>query len=715
VVLAVATLAVYSPVATHGYVNYDDSDYVSGNAHVQGGLAWENIVWAFRTGHASNWHPLTWLSHMLDCQLFGNRVGVFHVENVLFHAANALLLFLLLRRMTGALWRSAFVAALFALHPLHVESVAWISERKDMLSTLFFLLTLWAYCRYAEAGGGKSEGRGPKAEGGPKSEVRSPKSGSRTRHRVAGIQNSAFSIQYPASSIPAPASWPAYALCLAFFALGLMSKPMLVTLPFVLLLLDYWPLRRFAFAARQQSNTQSTKPLGITTRGLVVEKLPFFALVIASSVITFIVQRKGGAVSTALTLWERIENALVSYARYIGKMLWPDDLSVLYPHPGHWPAGRVIACGALLVAITAGALALARRRPYLPVGWLWFIGTMIPVIGLVQVGIQSMADRYTYVPMIGLFIMLAWGLWDLVPPRPWREPALATGAALALAACALLTVRQVQIWRDSEALFLQAVRVTSKNYLAYNNLGFYYSGKGRVDEAMTNYLKSLEIKPDYEDALNNLGYALAGRKQYAEAIRYYERALRLRPLHPEVNNNLGNALSEIGRLDEAIAHYKITLQQNPEHADAHNNYGIALAMKGKFDEAIDHFHQAIRYKPGYASAHGNLGNALAVQHKLDEAAKEFEVSLKLNPDDAQGHNNLGNVRAEQGRLDEAIAQYQKALMLNTNNPEAHFNLALALVRQNKRDEALTHLTEALRQKPDYAEARRQLELLRAPR
>jgi tetratricopeptide (TPR) repeat protein len=668
--LALATLAVFLPVARQGFVNYDDSDYVSENPHVQSGLKWENIIWAFKTGHASNWHPVTWLSHMLDCQLFGQKAGPQHLISVGFHIANTLLLFVLLRRMTGALWRSALVAALFALHPLHVESVAWISERKDVLSAFFFLLTLWAYVRYVEC-------RRQKAEG------------SNTEHATRHT----------------PHATAFYLLSLFLFALGLMSKPMLVTLPFVLLLLDCWPLQRFHIE-NQQSKIKNLLPL-------LLEKLPFFALAALSSLITFIVQRKGGAVSTSLSLGVRIANALVSYIRYIGKLFWPKNLSVLYPYPGHWPAWQVIVSAVLLLAVSGAVILAARKRPWLAVGWLWFCGTLVPVIGLVQVGIQSMADRYTYVPSIGLFIMLAWGLDELVPVRPWRSSALAIGTASLLAACAFLTERQIRFWRDSEALFRHAVRVTRDNYLAYNNLGFYLSGQGRSAEAMENYRLSLKINPAYEDALNNLGYALAGQKKYSEAIPLYEAALRIRPNHAEVHNNLGNALSETGKIDDAINHYLIVLRQKPDHADAHNNLGIALAMKGKLDEAIAHFHEAIRCKPSYASAHSNLGNALAVQHKLDEAIREYRESLRLKPDDAQAHNNLGNALAEQGKVEDAIGHYREALRLNADNPEAHFNLALALIRQGKREEAAAHLTEALRLKSDYAEARTQLNSLMA--
>jgi tetratricopeptide (TPR) repeat protein len=703
VLLALVTLAVYLGVARNDFVNYDDSDYVTANAHVLSGLSLGNVVWAFRSGHASNWHPLTWISHMLDCQIFGERPGPQHLVSLAFHIANTLLLFLLLRRLTGTTWRSAFVAGLFALHPLHAESVAWISERKDVLSTLFLLLTIAAYARYV-------------AELKENSESRTPDPAAR-------------SAPQPPSAVPTEAGRRIgaagyYVLALVLFALGLMSKPMLVTTPFVLLLLDYWPLGRLGQAAAAAAGVSAGKGSKSETRrpefparvrtlaNLLLEKTPFFALSAISSVITFLVQQRGGAVSTSISFGARVANALVAYVRYIGKMVWPDDLSVLYPHPGEWPAVQVVFSAALLVGISAAAIVQARRRPYFTMGWLWFLGTLVPVIGLVQVGIQSMADRYTYVPLLGLFILLAWGLAEVPPSWRWRTPALGVGAAVSLLACSWATARQVGYWRDSEALFQRAVKVTKNNYLAYNNLGFYLSNHGKAAEAMENYRKSLDINPVYEDALNNLGYALAGQKKYEQAIGYYDAALRVRPNHVEVHNNLGNALSELGRIDEAIGHYRFVLQQKPDHGDAHNNLGIALAMKGNLEEALSHFRDSIRFKPNYASAHSNLGNALAAQRKFVEATAEYQESLRLKPGDAQAHNNLGNVLAEQGRVDEAIGHYTEAIRLNSDNPEAQFNLALALLRQGKPSEAQAHLAEALRLKPDYAAAKDQLQLLK---
>jgi tetratricopeptide (TPR) repeat protein len=720
--LALVTFAIYAPVARHGFVDYDDSDYVLANPHVQGGLTRANMAWAFTTGHASNWHPLTWLSHELDCQLFGERAGAHHLVNVLFHVANTLLLFLLLRRATGALWRSALVAALFALHPLHVESVAWVSERKDVLSALFFLLTVWAYVRYAEE---RSSGVLECRNMG-KSEARNRESQIHSSPPPTLPSASNPSIHQSINPLIPSSAARFYALSLFFFALGLMSKPMLVTTPFVLLLLDYWPLRRVRSPAFK----------------LVLEKVPFFLLSAASSVITFVVQRKGGAVSslTTLSLGARAANAVVSYARYLGKTFWPVNLSVLYPHPGHWPAWRVSASAVLLLAICAGVLVLGRKRPYLAVGWFWFLGTLAPVIGLVQVGMQSMADRYMYLPLIGLSMAVVWGVAGVIGnesdqtlaaltgaqlrgdapapsppgPRPGFGSVPAFGlavAALLLCLCALLSSSQLRYWRNSETLFRHATEATSANYLAYNNLGFYLSKHGQTAEAMRDYQKSLEINPAYADALNNYGFALAGQKRYREAIGYYEAALRNHPGDVEIENNFGNALSELGQLDAAIGHYLSALRQNPDHADAQNGLGITLAMQGKLDEAIPHFRAALRAKPGYASPHSNLGNALAAQRKFAEATTEYEEALRLEPNDARSQNNLGNVLAEQGRLEEAIVRYTRALELNADNPEAQFNLGMALLRRGERASALPHFTAALRLKPDYAEARKQLEAL----
>lgn len=648
--LVVGTLGVYWRVTTHGFVDYDDGDYVFGNAQVQAGLSWAGIKWAFTTGHASNWHPLTWVSHMLDVSVFGQNAGGHHLTSLLLHAANAVLVFLVLRALTGTSWRSFLVAALFAWHSLHVESVAWVSERKDVLSAFFALLTLAAYLHYVVA--------------------------TQTQSPVAK-------------------RW--YAIALGCFAFGLLCKPMLVTWPLVLLLLDFWPLQRASM------------------RNLFLEKAPFLLLGLASSIVTFLVQRTGGAVSPleGLPIGARLGNAVVAYARYLRKTFWPDDLSVLYPHPGHWPVGTIVAAMVLLTVLTLGAIWWRKRWPSLFVGWFWFVGMLVPVIGLVQVGIQSMADRYTYLPHLGLFIAVVWSGAALVMRWPSLQvPAMVAGG-LVLCACAGLTFRQTQIWENTETLFTNAVRVTDRNYLAYNNLGFYLANHGRSAEALTNYEASLRIKPDYPDARNNLGHVLAGQRRFAEAIEHYRLALASAPSNLEIHNNLGNALSETGDLDGAMTEYRFVLQRNPKHADAHNNLGIALAMRGQLAEAMEHFNLALQYKPTDAGAHGNLGNAFAAQRNWPEAVRHYTEALRLSPNDPQTRNNLGNVLAEQGRLEEARTNYLLALKLKADNPEAEFNLGCVLVRLGQREEAASHFREALRLKPDYRAASEQLRALNA--
>ena len=697
--LVMITLGVYWSATTHGFVDYDDGDYVSGNSQVQAGLSWAGVKWAFTTGHASNWHPLTWLSHELDASVFGQRAGGPHLTSVLFHCANSVLVFLVLRALTGASWRSLVVAGLFALHPLHVESVAWISERKDVLSAFFGLLCLWAYAVYCGSGAkcGVSFGSG----------------------QVSGVNDDASRITATLRSAAAEDGRHAsrfYFLSLLCFALGLLCKPMLVTLPFVMLLLDWWPLRRVPGADCQEADSQFPQPATRNPlRRLLVEKLPFLALCVASSVITFLVQRKGGAVSPleALSVPARVANAVVSYARYLGKLFWPDDLSVLYPHPGHWLAWQVGGALGLLVFVTVATLLVRRRMAFFIVGWLWFVGMLVPVIGLVQVGIQSMADRYTYLPSLGIFVAVVWSAGALVERLPKLRLPVAVTTALALGGCAVLTTMQVGIWANSETLFRRAVQVTDKNYLAYNNLGFYLSRQGRMDEAMTNYEASLKINPNYADAQNNLGHALAERKQFATAIGHYRAALRNSPNNVEIHNNLGNALAETGDAEGALAEYRFVLERNPEHADAHNNLGIALAMKGQLNEAIEHFNQALRAKPMDAGAHGNLGNAFAAQRKFEEAIPHYREALRLLPNDSQARNNLGNVLTELGRLDEAATNYVEALRLKADNPEAHFNFGCVLVKLGRPSEAVNHFNDALRLNPNYAAPREQLRLLNA--
>jgi protein O-mannosyl-transferase len=648
--LVMATLAVYWQVQNFHFVNFDDGKYIYENHHVQEGLTLKSITWAFTTFHASNWHPLTWLSHMLDYQFYGMNPGWHHLTNLFFHIANTLLLFFVFRKMTGSLWQSAFIAALFALHPLHVESVVWVSERKDVLSTFFWMLTMWSYIWYVEN----------------------------------------------------PVAYR-YVLVFLFFAIGLMSKPMLVTLPFVLLLLDYYPLNRFKF---QPSDGSANSQQRSNTLRLTLEKTPLFALAAMSSAITFYAQKKGGAV-TSLEMYPfkvRIANALVSYVTYIGKMIYPSKLAVLYPHPGMLPWWEIAGACFLLVSISLLAIRVVKQSPYFAVGWLWYLGTLVPVIGLVQVGSQSMADRYTYVPLIGLFIIVACGVPELVKQWRYRKIGLTTLATVFLTILMAMTWKQVGYWENGITLFEHALKVTSNNHVAHNNLGLALDKQGHTAEAIEHYLQALRIKPDLEEAHNNLGLALDKQGHTAEAIEHYLQALRIKPDYAKAHNNLGLALDKQGHTAEAIEHYSQALRIKPDFAEAHYNLGLALDKQGHTAEAIEHYLQALRIKPDFAEAHYNLGLALKDEGRTDEAIDHYLQALRIKPDYAEAHYNMGNVLYMQKRIDEAIDHYLLALRIKPDYTETHNNLGLALKDEGRTDEAIDHYLQALRIKPDYEKA-----------
>ncbi len=631
--LFLATVLLFSRAWSHDFVNYDDPDYVTANAHVKAGLTWDGIAWAMRSGEASNWHPLTWMSHMLDVSLYGMNPRGHHATSVLLHALNAVLAFVALRRLTGALWTSVLCAALFAWHPLRVESVAWVAERKDVLSGVFWFLVLWAYAIYAE------------------------------RRREARPHAGAF-----------------YGLALVAFALGLMAKPMLVTLPCVLLLLDGWPLRRFA------------------TQGwgwIALEKAPFFALSIGSSVVTFFVQKGGGSVSVALSFEQRWENAVVAVVRYLGKFFAPADLAVLYPHPGDWPTRKVVASLVIVIALTAVAVAQIRRRPWIAVGWLWFLGTLVPVIGIVQVGLQSMADRYTYLPMLGVQIAVLWTLKETrdkrletrdskIAPRPAFQVSglwsLVSG--LVLIAFAALTWRQIGVWRNSFTLFDHTLAVTEKNYLAHNNRAIWLCDAGRVDEGVADYQRALAIRPDYAEANNNLGRLLVQQGRAAEAVPMLRKALAGKAGSLEVRNNLANALSDTGALDEAIQQYDFILARDPRHANALNGLGVALAMKGQPAIARARIEESLRLMPDNAGAHSNLGNVCSMLGDHQGAVRHYRRATELQPD-AHTHAQLGFTLAQLGRRDEAIAEFRAALRLRPDHAQAKAWLEAALARPGK--------------------------------
>ncbi len=701
-VLAALVFAAFQPAVDNDFVGYDDPDYVTANGMVQRGLTWQTFAWAFTTTAAANWHPLTWLSHLLDVSFYGLNPPGYHLTSILLHTLSTVLLFAVLRVMTGAAGRSFFVAALFGLHPLRVESVAWVAERKDVLSTAFWFLTLLLYAQYVRRRQSSSAVVPDAERTQPTDQLLTSnrpmvaaevtrRTGMRTGElrllasvaTVLGFKARNFTreIVTPSHS-PADGqkagnepeegrSGPnrryvglAYAATLLCFACGLMAKPMLVTLPFVLLLLDFWPLQRFGRR---------------TIAALVLEKLPFFALSFVASVITFAVQRGAGAMDETMTLGYRVSNVTIAYVRYLGKIFWPTDLVFFYPQPPHWPGVYFAGAVILLLGISTLAVCMRRRQPWLLMGWCWFLGTLVPVIGLVQVGSQSIADRYSYLPSVGILVALVWGVAALTAAHRQLERVLAVAGVLAALACFALTRQQVRVWKSTELLCRHAIAVTTNNYLAHDMLGATLEKQGRNDEARREHLRALEIKPDYADAHNNLGVAYQHQGESAAAAEQYQIALRLRPRYPQAHFNLGVVLADHGQLENAIAEYSRALAEKPDYPDAHYNLGLALARLGR----------------------------------LDQAVAQFQLALRLNPRLADAHNNLGVAFDRLGRPDLAVGEYQQAIALQPEYPRAHFNLGVALTKVGQLPAAASEFEEALRLKPDYAEARTNLEATRA--
>ena len=650
-------MLVFWQVRNFDFTNYDDNLYVYENSHVLNGLTADNIFWAFTTGHTGYWHPLTWLSLMLDCQLFGPNPGRIHLVSLFLHVVNTLLLFAVLRKMTGALWPSAFVAALFAVHPMHVESVAWIAERKDVLSTLFLLLTLAAYVGY----------------------VKRP---------------SVFR----------------YLISLVLFAIGLMAKPMLVTLPFVLLLLDYWPLKRFSIADCQlpieknpKSKIQNLKFTQSFWR-LIIEKVPFFALSMVSSVITFIVQKVSGAVINinALPLQDRVANAIVSYMRYIGKMVWPQNLAVFYPFDiGNFTYLQITLCAILLLVISIFVIGFGRKQKYLLVGWFWFIGTLIPVIGLVQVGAQALANRYTYISYIGLFIMIAWGLPELLSKWPQRKIALGLSMVIVLTILGICAHQQVSYWNNGTSLFTHVIKVTQDNYFAHYGLGISYKNLGCHQDAIESYKQAIRINPDYDEAYNDLGisYFILGR--YQDAIEAYKQAIRINPDLAKAYNNLGNACLFLERYQDAIESYKQAIGIKPDLAEAYYNLGAAYLKLGRYQNAIEAYKQAIRIKPDLAEAHYNLGKALVAQGQIYEALDQLRQAIRLRPDCPDFMNDFAfliitHPEIKNRDVNEATRLARRACELTSyKNPAFLGTLAAAYASAGKFSEAVDTARKAI--------------------
>ena len=644
--LALITLVTYLPLAHNSFLNYDDNDYVTENRIVQNGLTWAGIQWAFTTWHASNWHPLTWLSHMLDYELFGLNAGAQHYINVLFHTANAVLLLLLLFRLTGTLWPSAFVAALFAWHPLHVESVAWISERKDMLSTFFEILALLAYARFvAESKVHPSSLRFARlgvASGEARAEARSPKS-------------KVF-----------------YVLALLMFALGLMAKPMLVTLPFLLLLLDYWPLQRFSLSASRlgvaSGEARVRFPLFLR---LTLEKWPFFVLTAASCIVTFLAQYNGGTVMTLQKqpLNLRLGNAFLSYVLYLWKAIWPTKLAVIYPLQNQLPWAEVTMAAIFLVFITWLVWHARRRCPYMLMGWLWFCGTLVPVIGLVQAGVQAMADRYTYFPLIGVFIVVAFGAKELIVRFQIGAVPTTVAASLILGGCLVLTEHQLGYWEDDEILFSHTVAVTKNGDAARYNLGFALEKRGCQIGAITNYQEALRINPRNIRAHNNLGNLFGKTGKTNEALVQYQEAMKLNPKEPLVYVNLGTLLVKMGHFDEGMSNYEQAVQLNPDDPRPYYSMGIALLHQGRDVEAVNNFRKVLRLDPEDFQTLVFLARVLASDEnpQVRNGAEAVALAEKANDLTDGEHpfalDTLAMSYAEVGRFQDAQQIGQRAIQL----------------------------------------------------
>lgn len=618
-VLTALVIFIYGQTVGFGFINFDDNQYVYENPFVFSGLSWTTIKWAFTEFHSANWHPLTWLSHQLDATLFGLNAGAHHATNVIFHLINSILAFIVFQNYTKSFWKSAIVAALFAVHPMHVESVAWISERKDVLSTMFWLLTIWTYFGYVEKGKNRN----------------------------------------------------CYLLTLLFFILGLMSKPMLVTLPFVLLLLDFWSLERL-------KNLKDLKPL-------IIEKIPFFALSIVSSYITILAQKSSGAIQNleVLPFQTRILNAVSAYAKYIISLFYPVNLSVWYPYDENFSVLEIAGSIILLFVITALCFWQIKKRKYLIVGWLWFLGTLVPVIGIVQVGAQPMADRYTYIPYFGLFIMLVWGLADLFTYLKINRKTVLIFSVIVLLILSFLSFRQTALWKNDETLYAHSLSVTKDNYLIQQNYCHFLMLKDRLNEAENYCRQSIEVKPRYAEAINTLGIIQFKRGQYAEAAESFGKTLEIAPGYKEIYFNYSNALSLSGKPVEAEEQLAKAIVFTPPNAnpvvwiETLSNLAAAYGKAEKFENAAENYVRILQIAPERADIRANYALTLYRLKKLDEAQDQIEYAIRQNPDLPDSYNNYGLILLEKNEKEKALEQFEKALKLKPGFKQAEENLKKA--------------------------------------
>jgi protein O-mannosyl-transferase len=654
-----STFAVYSQVRSFEFVDYDDPDH-SESPHVRPGFTADGLVWALTSGEASNWFPLTRISHMVDWQAFGNKSGAHHLMNVFYHALATLFLFAFLYRATRSCWPSALVAFLFALHPVHVESVAWASERKDVLSALFWFMALWSYVRYAERPG-----------------------------------------------------WRRYLLVISIFCCGLMAKPMVVTLPVVLLLLDFWPLDRLPWHNAVPTGT-SKIPCVTSWKKALWEKAPFLVLSICASLVAVLTQRSAGSLDMLqVSFTTRLENALTSYLAYIVTMFWPTHLAVLYPYPRYLPLGLVVTAALAVVGVSAFALRTIGSYPYVAVGWSWYMATLLPVIGLLQVGIQARADRYTYIPLVGVSIMIAWGLQSLLTRWPRFKPAVISGLLLANLVLVFITWNQIQYWRNSETLYRRAIAVTDQNYTMHYGLAVMLSKTpGRLEDAISEYRAALQIKPDYVQARTNLGAALSELPGgMPQAIAEYRAGLRLDPNSAELHNNLGAALMKMpGALSEAGEQFEMALKLRPDFAEArlsaiaaHKQLAALLSdIPGRQSDAVVQYKEALRINPDSAELHSDLARLLSqIPGRLAESLDEYEAAVRASPNSAEAHTNLATVlEAIPGRAPEAVDQYRIAVTLKPELMEARYDFGILLAKMGQIQPAVEQLQAALNISPD---------------
>ena len=648
-IIITSTLVVYYQVTGYGFIHYDDYEYVQNNSFVLQGLKTDSIQWAFTSlGYESNWHPITWISLMLDTELYGPNPGMYHFTNVIIHILNSLLLFLLFSHLTSEKWKSAAVAILFALHPIHVESVAWISERKDVLSTFWGMLTMWMYVRYVD------------------------------RHTIKR-----------------------YTLSLIFYAIGLMSKPMLVTLPFVLLLLDYWPLRRFELSKDNSKFTNKWTRITYFQHNrayfLIKEKIPFFILAVLSCYITFLAQKIGGSVSdvNVLPLSSRIPNAIISYCLYLWHMLWPLHLAFFYPYPKYFNIMYVLGAFLLLVLITIFSILFSRRYPYLIMGWIWYLCTLGPVIGIVQVGSQSMADRYSYIPLIGISIMLIWGTADLLDKKDYGRILTGFLFTLTLTILIYLTWLHVSYWKNSETLFEHTLEVTSNNYLAHYNLGITLFEKGDIDGAIKQYEEALLINPRITQAHNNLGCILYQRGNTDAAIGHFLTALQINPHQANGYYNLGTVYYTKGKIKKSVEYFQKAININPSFYEAIQKLAIARNDLKKLEAQMSMIKSAIKQEPNNPDLYIKLGDIFQQQEDINEAKEEYQKAVLIRPELSQALYRLAQVYVVCQEYANALDIFQRMIQLQPDNPKIYYNVACIYSKQKMVNESINWLKKSI--------------------